>query len=467
MCVGGMQAPGEHVECLWARGLTGRSLRINQEETRVKYAPKVGPDLLDLYAIEAELGRGSFGICHAGVHRATGTRCAVKMLRKEVLTEDYLEVKIENDGYSRLLELHDGLKVPHPNVTRYLDILMGSSTIFIVMEPLLGSELFEYIAEHAPVTEVFVRDVTRQALAGLQHVHSVGLIHRDVKLENFKFRTQSPDSELVLLDFGLMCPADPDKQKAAVGTMMYVAPEVFSGWYNTQVDLWSLGVGLYVMLAGDPPFEGGSSSQLDQHSKEAQVEARRGIALQNALAICELEQAPKKAVSLLRGLLEGRPEQRLNATTALAHSWFSSTLDSDSEEGSPKARPTKTATLPDLLSPKAKEVKMREHFSTGRNTSSMKNGFDKTFCDHARTLHLVKPCLPSLMTSLRSFKSLMFNDVLCLGEVEADPPMLKVGKPEQTGEGFPFCTSPMGLTMITATIVAVGLLLQRNSNSLK
>merc|ERR1719162_2883126 len=96
-----------------------------------------------------------------------------------------------------------------------------------------------------------------QALSALSHVHDVlgvGLIHRDVKLENLRFRLPGAENELVLLDFGLSCPAMPEGERQVVGTLLYTAPEVFSKWYSTQVDIWSLGVVLYIVLAGRPPW---------------------------------------------------------------------------------------------------------------------------------------------------------------------------------------------------------------------
>merc|ERR1712151_64929 len=127
-------------------------------------------------------------------------------------------------------------KEPHPYVLKQFDYLEGARLVYNAMELLEGLDLFSYLAEKAPVTELFTRNVLQMILQALQHIHGVfgrGLIHRDVKLENLRFRSEDPQSDLVLVDFGLSCPAKADGKRGIVGTLFYMAPEVFSGNYST------------------------------------------------------------------------------------------------------------------------------------------------------------------------------------------------------------------------------------------
>jgi len=149
-----------------------------------------------------------------------------------------------------------------------------------------------------------------------------GLIHRDVKPENFRFRTPDPASDLVLVDFGLCCPAVPDEKRSVVGTLLYVAPEVFSGRYSTKVDLWSVGVVLYILLTGKPPWK---QNLCEGFVLDKTIES--GEAIETALKDKELVAAPVEARMLLKALLSPQ-EARPDAAEALCSQWLSEQVPS-------------------------------------------------------------------------------------------------------------------------------------------
>merc|ERR1711972_85775 len=160
-----------------------------------------------------------------------------------------------------------------------------------------------------------------QVLSALTHIHAVrgiGLIHRDVKLENLRFRTQDASSDLVLVDFGLSCAASPDQKRGIVGTLLYMAPEIFSTHYSTKVDVWSCGVLLYIILTGKPPWKQGHSTGLCLNKQLS-----NGTAVKVALDASEIANAPPDAVGLLKGLLVTEPDARLTAAEAGEHAWIS------------------------------------------------------------------------------------------------------------------------------------------------
>merc|ERR1711972_41155 len=131
-----------------------------------------------------------------------------------------------------------------------------------------------------------------QVLSALTHIHAVrgiGLIHRDVKLENLRFRTQDASSDLVLVDFGLSCAASPEQKRGIVGTLLYMAPEIFSTHYSTKVDVWSAGVLLYIILTGKPPWK---------QAQSAGLRPSDGSAVLLALDAEEVANAPPPAVAL-------------------------------------------------------------------------------------------------------------------------------------------------------------------------
>lgn len=125
----------------------------------------------------------------------------------------------------------------------------------------------------------------------------------------------------MLLDFGLACYANGEPGltsiQAKVGTLLYVAPEVFSKRCTTQSDLWSAGVVVFIILTGRPPW----------HLKPSQgfhlnQEIASGEAVASALRTCF--DAPPLAVELLQGLLHISPDQRFTASASLGHAWFRS-----------------------------------------------------------------------------------------------------------------------------------------------
>jgi calcium-dependent protein kinase len=104
----------------------------------------------------------------------------------------------------------------------------------------------------------------RQMLSAVKHLHIHGIVHRDLKPENFLLATNESESEIKLIDFGLSkrFVSKQDHMHTVVGTPFYVAPEVLKGDYDYQCDVWSLGVILFILLCGYPPFEGNSNKDI-------------------------------------------------------------------------------------------------------------------------------------------------------------------------------------------------------------
>jgi len=315
-------ADSKDIRRLWSHGMAGESLGMPTFPSQVEYADEVAPQVSDFYEIqdgEVHLGKGAFGVCARGVHLASGQRCAVKLMRKEVVGRHYLETFVEQDLYTFILKM--ARLESHQNVVRHLDFLMGPTILYCAMELLEGADLDTYLQQNAPITEGFARRIMAQVLQALRHIHGVGgvgLIHRDVKLENLRFRGQGGNSDLVLVDFGLSCSAGPEQKRGIVGTLLYMAPEIFSTNYSTKVDLWSAGVLLYIILTGKPPFKQAQSTGVCPNKQVA-----NGSAVKVALDSEEIANAPPPAMELLKGLMVVDPSQRFSADAALEVAWLS------------------------------------------------------------------------------------------------------------------------------------------------
>ena len=204
----------------------------------------VGTLLSNRYRIDAELGRGGMGV----VYRAHDT-----LLDRPVAVKVLNDSGLGTEGKARLLaEARAAAKLNHPNIVSVHDAGEADGSPFIVMELVEGESLREAAA--LPLAEALT--IARQVCAALEHAHASGIIHRDLKPENVVLtRTHTAK----LMDFGLARIAGAPRlteEGALVGTFSYLAPELIAGGGpSAQSDLYSLGVMVYELVAGRPPFE--------------------------------------------------------------------------------------------------------------------------------------------------------------------------------------------------------------------
>ena len=200
----------------------------------------------------AVLGSGISGLVRLVSHKATGVKYAVKCLDLGLVeTEEGLQQLRE--------EIHIMCQLDHPNIVRLEEVYESHSQIYLVQELCLGGDLFDRLNEQSDdhYTEVQCARLVKQMLSSVRYIHSKGIIHRDLKLENFLFCSNSPDSELKMIDFGLSKHFKfGEVQHEAVGTPYTVAPEVIKGSYDERCDVWAIGVITFLLLSGDPPFGG-------------------------------------------------------------------------------------------------------------------------------------------------------------------------------------------------------------------
>ena len=144
-------------------------------------------------------------------------------------------------------------QLDHPNVVRLEEVYESPTAIYLVQELCLGGDLFDRLdaQEDVHYTEAKCARLIKQIVDAVRYIHDRGIIHRDLKLENFMFSSMSADSELRMIDFGLSKHfALGDVQDEAVGSAYTCAPEVIRGKYNERADEWSIGVITYLLLSG-------------------------------------------------------------------------------------------------------------------------------------------------------------------------------------------------------------------------
>jgi len=197
------------------------------------------------------LGTGCNGAVLAAVDRAVpdAPKVAIKSYDLEHL-DDSSRQRLE-------AELEVFLSLDHPHIARLLRVYESEKVLSLVMECMEGGELFDRVADSSQPTAKEAALATWHMLQAISYIHSSGVVHRDLKLENFLYDFKDSDF-LKLIDFGFskfFCMKK--RMKEALGTIAYVAPEVLKKRYSGgSCDMWSLGVIVYVLLTGEMPFQG-------------------------------------------------------------------------------------------------------------------------------------------------------------------------------------------------------------------
>merc|ERR1719291_1099120 len=214
----------------------------------------------------------------------------------------------------------------HPNIVKLYESFEDLRNIYLVMELCSGGELFDKIIESGHFTEVQAAILMQQIVKAIFYMHENHVCHRDLKPENFLFMTKDPIEKnlLKIIDFGLSCKFETNQVLTTkAGTPYYVAPQVLAGKYDHLSDLWSLGVIMYVLLCGYPPFHGDT---------DADVLAK--VRLGNfSFAAADWKNVSDDAKELIRLLLKMNPKDRYTAEQALNHAWV--------KDKAPKAKDVK------------------------------------------------------------------------------------------------------------------------------
>lgn len=231
--------------------------------------PRVGRVLGDRYLLTARIGSGAYADIYRAEDQERGREVAVKVLDPpDVDDRARMETRIRR--FEREAQAMRSLF--HPNIAQVLDFGVTRGGLqYMVLELLEGETWLEWAREHRPPSLARVADVAAQVCAALEAAHRSGIIHRDIKPENIVLL---PDGTAKLLDFGAASLFGPEQEMAAdltasgatIGSAPYMSPEQTRAEdVSPSSDLYSLGVSLYEVLAGELPFQGNFVTLMSQH----------------------------------------------------------------------------------------------------------------------------------------------------------------------------------------------------------
>ncbi|ESW05525.1 hypothetical protein PHAVU_011G186900 [Phaseolus vulgaris] len=300
--------------------------------------------LSDEYEVSEVLGRGGFSVVRKGTRKSssdTKSLVAIKTLRRSGTASSpsypsgFPRPKGGEKSTAAMMGFPSGRQVsvsdalltneilvmrrivenvsPHPNVIDLYDVYEDSNGVHLVLELCSGGELFDRIVAQDRYSETEAAGVVRQIASGLEAIHRANIVHRDLKPENCLFLDVRRDSPLKIMDFGLSSVEEfTDPVVGLFGSIDYVSPEALSqGKITTKSDMWSLGVILYILLSGYPPFIAQTNRQKQQMIMNGNFsfyeKTWKGIT--------------QSAKQLISDLLTIDPSRRPSAQDLLSHPW--------------------------------------------------------------------------------------------------------------------------------------------------
>ncbi|KAI3750566.1 hypothetical protein L2E82_21228 [Cichorium intybus] len=272
------------------------------EELSVDKVQSVGLEDFDFMKV---VGKGAFGKVYQVRKRDTSEIYAMKVVRKDkILEKNHAEyMKAERDILT---------KIDHPFVVQLRYSFQTKYRLYLVLDFVNGGHLFFQLHRHGLFREDLARIYAAEIVSAVSHLHANGIMHRDLKPENILL---DADGHALLTDFGLAKEFDMNaRSNSLCGTVEYMSPEIILGkGHDKAADWWSVGILLFEMLTGQPPFRGGNREKIQQKIVKEKMKLPAYLS--------------SEAHSLLKALLQKEPSNRLGSgemgsDEVKRHKWF-------------------------------------------------------------------------------------------------------------------------------------------------
>ena len=264
-------------------------------------------NIFDEYELKEKLGEGAYGSVYKVQQKYTNYLRAVKAIKKK---------HVDSSEFYNEIEVLKALD--HPNIIKLFDCYQDKSYYYMVEEYCSGGDLFDYIQKEKFFTERKAGTIFNQLLSAVNHLHKKKIVHRDLKPENIVLiEAKNKDVFIKLIDFGTSITIKGKNLTQELGTIYYIAPEVFMNNYNEKADIWSCGIILYTMLCGHPPFCGNKENTIKSKILHSRL----------IFPSKEFKSVSNEAIEYIKHLLSYNPEQRPSAEEALNNKWLISMIN--------------------------------------------------------------------------------------------------------------------------------------------
>lgn len=300
---------GAYVACSWETPIRQALMPVTAN-THLQDSNEPEEEVTDMNQVyqifpDEVLGSGQFGIVYGGVHRRTNRPVAIKVIDK-LRFPTKQEAQLKNEV--AILQ-----NFSHPGVVNLERMFETPERIFVVMEKLKG-DMLEMILSHdkGRLNERVTKFLITQILVALKHLHSKNIVHCDLKPENVLLSSDVEFPQVKLCDFGFArIIGEKSFRRSVVGTPAYLAPEVLRNkGYNRSLDMWSVGVIIYVSLSGTFPFN-------EDEDINEQIQNAAFMYPSNPW-----KEISSDAIDLINNLLQVKQRKRYTVDKSLQHIWL-------------------------------------------------------------------------------------------------------------------------------------------------
>jgi len=265
------------------------------------------------YTIGKVLGKGGFSVVKEGINIKTQEELAIKIINKEKTNPELLQKE---------LEVLYNLK--HDNIVDYKEMFHRRDGYYVVLEKVSGGELFDRIVELQHYSENNARHLIIQTFGAVKYMHDLDIIHRDIKPENLLLSTKANNAIIKITDFGFAVKLkDGEHLTDVLGTLAYMAPEIVKVYlnendkgYGKPVDIWALGLVLFILLSGGHPFNFEDESDIISSIVGGYWDFDTGF-----------DKISDAAKDLITKMMDDNPDTRFTIQQALDHPWITENID--------------------------------------------------------------------------------------------------------------------------------------------